>query len=158
MHLVHPDGSQNVQLIPEQTNGGFFLSWSPDGRQIAFTSRRDGNGEIYLLTLADRTLTRLTHGPAADYDPVWSPDGRRIAFLSGVSDATQIMLMDADGSNAAPLLSKPLPFMRNVAWSPDGTLIAFSAEGNLYVVRADGGEPRRLTDAPDSMSELAWAP
>ena len=48
-------------------------SWSPDGKQIAFTSDRDGNGEIYVMNADGSNQTRLTSDPADDYYPSWSP-------------------------------------------------------------------------------------
>ena len=48
-------------------------AWSPDGRQIAFYSERDGNWEIYLMNADGSGLTRLTDNPANDWFPSWAP-------------------------------------------------------------------------------------
>jgi serine/threonine protein kinase len=55
---------------------------SPNGTQVAFMSRRDGNWEIYLVNADGSNLLRLTDDPAQDGLPTWSADGRVIAFVS----------------------------------------------------------------------------
>jgi tetratricopeptide (TPR) repeat protein len=72
---------------------------SPDGKKIAFMSRRDGNWEIYVMDLGDGTIKRLTHHEANDGLPIWSPDGRTIAFASDRGGEWAIWAMNPDGSN-----------------------------------------------------------
>ena len=48
-------------------------AWSPDGRQIAFTSGRDGNEEIYVMSPDGSNQTNLTNNPADESYPDWSP-------------------------------------------------------------------------------------
>jgi TolB protein len=57
-------------------------AWSPNGRWIAFTSRRDNNAEVYLANVEDGTLHNLTNNPDEDSSPAWSPDSQQIAFQS----------------------------------------------------------------------------
>ncbi len=55
---------------------------SPDGKLVAFMSRRDGNWNVYLVGSDGTGLTQLTDDPADDGLPVWSPDGQVVAFVS----------------------------------------------------------------------------
>jgi len=57
-------------------------SWSPDSRQIAFVSERNGRFNIYVMDSSGNNLRKLTNHPAYDRPPNWSPDGQRIAFQS----------------------------------------------------------------------------
>ena len=50
--------------------------------QIAFSSERDGNSEIYVMDDDGENLQRLTNHPDSDYSPSWSPDGKQITFMS----------------------------------------------------------------------------
>ena len=57
-------------------------AWSPDGKEIAFVSDRDGDLEIYRMGADGSTVTRVTDSIGADVEPAWSPDGGKICFLS----------------------------------------------------------------------------
>jgi alpha-tubulin suppressor-like RCC1 family protein/subtilisin family serine protease len=118
-----PDGQWiaygNVQSIwVQRTFGGTALRvttgfgdmrprFSPDGKKIVFQSSRDGQAEIYLVSV-DGTgqLLRLTVNPAADTAPAWSPDGSKIVFTS-LRDNAQVpalYVMNPDGSNQTRLM------------------------------------------------------
>ena len=55
--------------------------YSPDGKRLAFTSTRTGNGDVYVLTLATGELTRLTFDDANELVNGWSPDGKFVLLL-----------------------------------------------------------------------------
>ena len=57
--------------------------WSPDGRRIAFLSRRDGSKELYVVSADGSGQRRLTRDARYSATPAWSPDGRKIAFEGG---------------------------------------------------------------------------
>ena len=61
----------NAQVTTTQAN--FEAQWSPDGQWLVFVSARDGNREIYTMTLAGANQTNLSQNPATDTDPVWQP-------------------------------------------------------------------------------------
>ena len=69
-------------------------SWSPDGKYLSLTLYQDGNAEIYILRLRDRTLTRMTNQFAIDTESSWSPKGNKILFTSGRSGSPQIYELD----------------------------------------------------------------
>ena len=130
--------------------------------QIAFTSTRDGNAEIYVTDSDGHNQVRLTHHPAIDIQPSWSPNGRKIAFVSNRNGGNfQIYLMDSNGRNLMRLTDGV--WNQNPAWSPNGRQIAFESskgESNLdiYVIDTDGRHRTRLTGAPRSDAMPAWSP
>ncbi len=71
---------------------------SPDGEQIAFMSRRDGNWEIYIMNADGSGMTRLTENGANDGLPAWSPDGAYLAFVSDRGKEWAVWIMRPDGS------------------------------------------------------------
>lgn len=129
---------------------------------IAFTSERDGAGDIYLMKIDGSHVRRLTDDPAYDAGPSWSPDGSRIAFVSTRGGNPDIYVMNADGSSVQQLTSHTaMDFWPQ--WSPDGVHIVFASwrdgQGEIYVIHADGSNLQRLTDTPSSSEDFpAWSP
>jgi dipeptidyl aminopeptidase/acylaminoacyl peptidase len=73
-------------------------SWSPNGKQIAFSAKptpmiRDTRSDVYVLTVASKSLEKITTNLGPDSAPLWSPDGTMIAFISTPNDGAP----DADG-------------------------------------------------------------
>ena len=137
--------------------------------QIAFTSRRDGNSEIYVMD-ADRGNQRnLTNNRDDDFQPSWSPDGKRIVFVSERDGNSEIYVMNADGSNPQNLTNNPGNDIYP-SWSPDGKRIVFSARRDghfrnnlgitdeIYVMDADSGNPQRLTENRSNDWMPSWSP
>ncbi|MYE88070.1 hypothetical protein F4X33_03645 [Candidatus Poribacteria bacterium] len=129
--------------------------------QIAFTSDREGNSEIYVMDTDGQNPQRLTDDPAVDHSPSWSPDGKRIAFVSDREGDEDIYVMDIDGGNRRKL-TQHRRGDGSPSWSPDGKRIAFAYVGrdgkaDIYVMDADGQNPRQLTNNPLAFDyEPAW--
>ena len=150
-------------LLTDDKGKDHFPAWSPDGNQIAFSSSRDGNKDIYVMDADGSNQRRLTDHLADDEAPSWSPDGNQIAFLSSRENRNgDIYVMDADGSNQRRLTYDDKRD-ESPAWSPDGRRIAFSSSrkdlnGDIYVMDAGGSDPRRLTKNNKRDQSPAWSP
>ena len=129
------------------------------GGRIAFTSHRDGNGEIYAMNADGSGVVRLTTGSAGL--PAWSPDGRRIAFESRKDGNWEIYTMNADGSGVVRLTDNSYGD-GHPSWSPDGRRIAFESDrdGNsrIYVMNADGSGVARVTNGSGHDRDPSWSP
>ena len=130
--------------------------WSPDGRRIAFLSRRDGNKELYVMNADGSGQRRLTRDASISATPAWSPDGRTLAFESVRNGTTGVYVVNADGGGQRRLARNG----HAPAWSPDGRTIAFFGGPNIYLMNADGSEHRRLTKpvVGGRQRSLAWSP
>jgi Tol biopolymer transport system component/TolB-like protein len=130
------------------------LSWqsaiSHDGRRLAFSSRRDGDLEIYVMELDTGETTQLTDNAVDDDAPSWDPDGERIAFHSVRDGNWEIYAVDVDSGETERLTNDPA-VDAYPAWSPDGRSIAFDSMRTsytggyeVYVMDLGGEEPTRL--------------
>jgi Tol biopolymer transport system component len=164
---MNADGSHETRLSrgkgdPSTSSGLFYQvdpAWSPDGRSIAFDSRRDGHSHIYVMR-ADGTATRrLTDSLNDDDHPTWSPDGRRILFARQGA-----LFVVPAGGGPARRVGHGLGSAADPAWSPDGSLIAYDyrqpgySSKEIYVMRADGSGIRRLTSFQASSIWPSWSP
>jgi Tol biopolymer transport system component len=110
-----------------------FPTWSPRGDWIAFTSRRDGDYEIYRIRPDGTDLERLTQSPGNDAHPSFSPDGEWIAFATarqGFKDEAVQLLLSA----------------------------TFQPSEEIAVMHADGSDVRILTDNSTEEGAPCWVP
>ena len=98
--------------------------FSPDGQWIAFTSNRDGRGEVYVQAYPDGTPRKVS--PSQGTDPVWSPDGDELFYLDGNA-------LMAVPIQTAPTLEIGAP---SRLFDTDGWIM--EVRGHTYDVAADG--------------------
>jgi Tol biopolymer transport system component len=149
-------GHADPEPVIVSTAWDYNPRFSPDGRRIAFSSRRSGDVEEIWLASADGSgARRLTHGPGTRQTlPAWSPDGRQIAFESSAAGArSDIWIIPADGGSARRVTTDPGEENAPV-WSRDGKRIYFlsvrSGDGiwgghDTWQVPAEGGTATRVT-------------
>lgn len=135
------------------------------GVRLVFHSERDGDADIYLVTLDDGSVKQLTNEPGRDYEPDGSPDGKRVVFASqrASGDSSQLHLMDIDGSNVRRLTFSADSAERVLddyaEWSPDGRRIVFQRTiipedgkpyADIWLIDPETGEETPLTETQDA--------
>ena len=142
-------------------------TFSPDGKQIAFVSTRDGNAEIYLVDNDGSNVRRLTNHPAWDNHPVFSPDGTQLAFTSDRErETSDVYIMSADGRGEAVNLTpwdKSSESIQAGGWSPDGTKLAIISDRNgnedIYSISAEAIRPTKvLADERSDLHDASYSP
>jgi Tol biopolymer transport system component len=168
IYTARPDGSDVRQL----TRSGELLSaypdWSPDGRWIVFDrfNPETERGHILLMRADGTGLRRLTNGAGSNGDPAFSPNGRRIVFFHQVGNRhPELFTMKRDGSDWHRVTRTPLTAEVFPQYSPDGKWIAYTrlppgehAAPAVFIVRANGGTPRRVTPDRLRAGVADWSP
>ena len=154
-------GSQGQTLTRLTYSAGTdaYAAWSPDGRQIAFTSNRDGNNEIYVMNVNGSSLVNLTNNPASDQHPSWSSDGQSIVFSTNRDGNDEIYVMAANGSQVKNLTNNPasdtMPCYGFLgSYLDQKSVISFVSTRNgnndIFVMTADGSNVVNLTNNPSN--------
>ena len=111
----------------------------PNGNQIAFSSNRDGNWDIYLLEIESGETRRMTATLGYEGHPSWSPDGQWITYEAYYEGNFDIWLMPVTGISEPIRLTTHPAMDLSPVWSPDGRHILFvsNREGQFDIFLAD---------------------
>jgi TolB protein len=120
IYTMDADGT-NVQRL---TDGGYATSpsWSPNGQFLAFAWNRKygpgapGGQDIYIMDIASKRWTQLTHDEGRQDFPSWSPDGRHIVFQREKGGGSEIWTMLSDGTEQHRLTPSGGNSMPNWSW------------------------------------------
>jgi dipeptidyl aminopeptidase/acylaminoacyl peptidase len=151
------------------------IAWSPDGRTIAYTSKKlvgteyavSTNSDIYIVDIDSGDTRNFTEGMMGyDVGPVFSPDGNRIAWLSMErdgyeSDRNRLFVHDFRTGQRAELTAAYDDDAHSPVWTSGGEVIYFTSDSRgtvqIFAVPADGGDVRRVTDGVFDYVSLAVA-
>jgi Tol biopolymer transport system component len=128
---VPAGGGQARILVSDQASDDNPL-FSPDGTQLAFTSTRAGQSNVYVLTLATGQVRRLTYADVNEQLNGWSRDGRWLYFSSPVNDISRqndIFRVSIEGGTPLEVSRERYLNEFQAAPSPDGQSIALMAKG-----------------------------
>ncbi len=165
--IAAPSAAQETELVTAVSDQ--YPSISPDGTKVVFESNRGGSiDQIFVLDLVTNEVEQLTDSPEQNETPKWSPDGSKILFARRMAEeprsAWEVFDMDPDGSNQRQLTYSQ-GHDGHARYNADGSLIVFNSARStdfsglseehldtggynyeIYVMRSDGSDVRRLTD------------
>ena len=127
VYILRTDGSELRDLTNDDYRH-FWPRWSSDGKRIAFSSRRTGNYELWMINRDGSGLQQLTQANGAHYSP-WSSDGKMIAYSIHIPSNECVVINPGAGLNQQspqrlPPLSDPSLSFEGWAWSHDGKKLA----------------------------------
>ncbi len=172
--VMNADGSNVKELTDGSGNHG-FPSWSPDGRELVCRVSDGKTSELRILNVETGKSRELKTGSSQVNFPAWSPAGDIIAFTNYIDGDYELCTIKPDGTGYKRL-TMSMGHDAHCAWSPDGQWLAFSSGrggfqdeaplhpynaqpyGNIYVMRADGSDVRRLTDDPYEHGTVTFMP
>lgn len=183
-HFTYEDATSRIYILPieggsptlvTEKGPSYLHGWSPDGKCLAYCAERDGQYDIYTISVEGGPETQLTNLPGLDDGPEYSPSGQHIWFNSVRSGLMQIWRMEVDGSNSVHMIKEDAN-----CWfphvSPDGNWVAYIAYDKDEVPPGDhpanknveirlipftGGTSRtiaKLFGGQGTMNVNSWAP
>jgi Tol biopolymer transport system component len=161
IYSMNTDGS-NLQRLTDSPGDDIEANWSPDARQIVFSSKRDGNFEIYAMNADGSDQRRLTNNPDVDWGPSWSRDGKSIVFASNRNGTMLLFVMGDAGQNQRSVIPGVETAGWAPAWSPTRDEIVFvsdrDGDSELYLLQLGTGAVTQLTFNDRQDERPSWSP
>jgi TolB protein len=160
IYIVDYDG-YNPRRVTVNGSLNILPAWSPDGRQLAYTSYRQPPPGVFVSSIFEMKNTRITPGGSQAFAPSWSPDGKRVAYAANTGGNMEIYVAGADGSGSRKITSSSASETAP-CWSPTGNEIAFTSDRGgtpqIYLMDAEGLNIRRLTTVGNWNDAPTWNP
>ncbi len=169
LRIVKGDNGDLIKEIKFPSLGEIFNpTWSPDGKQIAFSAQVGGVTDLFVYDLDSGQERRLTNDAYADLEPAWSPDGSQIAFVTdrfttSLDDLSygdyQLAVIDVRGAGQIRQLPH-LPKAKHInpQWSPDGKSLYFLGDPggvtNVFRLSVEGGAIAQVTNVFTGVSGI----
>jgi TolB protein len=162
------DGTETLYLSASDSSGEMRLSetlkpgtpaWSADGRHILFAAMDKDVSHLYSVDSDGKNQHEIAGVPGRG--PILSPDGKHLIYMAGTWTETQLMVANADGSDARMINDGKSPAWNN-HWSPDGKRIAFTSRTapraplSVFIMNADGTDRRQVTHISADEGSAQW--
>ena len=149
LYIMDADGKNKKRLTRNVLIRSLGISFSPDGKYIAFVSNKKRRDDIYIIPSDGGFCRRVKISLRHNSHPSFSPDSKRIIFTSLIKGYTDIYIADIDGKNLTQITNTK-EYEESPIFSPDSSRIYFAREMNeqkeLFVMNADGTNIERLTE------------
>ena len=153
--------------FPHFGGDNYSPAWSSDGQNLAFSSSRTGNTEIYAVNSLGANVRRLTESKGPDVSPVWNPKtNAQIAWVSGRTGLPQIYTMASDGTNVGRMTDQG--YAVSPSWSPNGQFLVFAwvrhygpgapGASDIYIMDVASKQWAQLTHDGGRNDFPSWSP
>jgi Tol biopolymer transport system component len=161
LFVLNADGTE-TRLT--KYRGEITGSISPDGSQVIYGF----DGDMYAVdTEGGEPRFLLASAGWGLFYPTFSPDGAQIAYFDGGGDIENTLrVINADGSGVRVVIDQEFGHVHDLAWSPDGSRLAFQAAGggpvrieHVWIVGVDGSGLTDVSQEGDAWgAALRWSP
>ncbi|HET6632812.1 MAG TPA: LpqB family beta-propeller domain-containing protein [Rhodanobacteraceae bacterium] len=160
------DKGGEADRVTRTPGAEYGIAWAPDSRHIVYGAARDGGRHLHEYDFRSGHERQLTSGDGEDTAASFSPDGKSLAF---VRDGSELCVLDLASGTLRTLvtghidLRRPLGSDRELAWSPDGKWIAYTAWGqrmyrNASAVRVADGHVVAASQLANAFSgDVNWS-
>lgn len=132
--------------------------WSPDGTRLAYLSSVEGDTQIYVRYLETGDTALITNVRQSPSGISWSPDGNQIAFTMRMP-AKQSPIAKKRSKPKGAKWAEPAKVIHSIPYQRDGRGITEPTYRQIFVVSAEGGQPRQLTEGEfNTGTSLSWHP
>jgi dipeptidyl aminopeptidase/acylaminoacyl peptidase len=152
--IMNADGTRKRELVD-----GSGAIWSPDGTRIAYVAQGDPEGaQVFVRWMdAEGAATQITRLERSPGSLRWSPDGTRLAFTMSVEDVEQ-WSVDMPGRPDGAKWTEGPKIVTRMDYRQDRVGFVDEGHSHIFVVPADGGTPRQLTDGLWNHGGPQWTP
>ncbi|WP_268124987.1 alpha/beta hydrolase family protein [Roseivirga pacifica] len=148
--IMNVDGSAHRKLTDRDKNES-NPTWSPNGNKLAFTSSGKQGSEIFIYDFEYNNVQEISALPSSPGSLSWSPNGDEIAFSMFVpAKAPQLVSPPAKPSGAQ--WADPVRVTTRLKYEADGRGYIPDGFNHYYIIPADGGTARKLTDGDFNFS------
>ena len=151
-------GLDGFSEMPVSDNGSLNMlpSWGPDGREVAYTSYRDNNPDLFL---GDQKFSAF---PNLNMGAEWSPDGQEVALSLSKDGNNEIYILDGQTGKVRQRLTRHPGIDSSPTWSPDGKSLVFVSDRlgspQLFRIQRDGTGLTHLPTGQGYCTSPEWSP
>lgn len=155
--IMERDGDNHRPLTGRDASEGGAV-WSPDGNRIAFVSSGRDGAELFIHWVGSGDTAVISQLPASPSALAWSPDGEWLAFSMSVKYQPE-QYFSIPGKPEGAEWADPPKVIDRTLYRADGQGMLEPSFTQLFVVPADGGSPRQLTEGNfNHGGSVSWTP
>ena len=158
--IMDQDGA-NLTFLTDAKSLVLAPRFSPDARQILYTSYETGRPRVYLLNLVNKRVRTFPNLPGMTFAPRFAPDGKSIILSMTSRGNTDIYIVNLM-SNKQKRLTKNSAIDTAPSFSPNGKSVVFESDRGgsqqIYVMSADGGSAKRISFGEGRYGTPVWSP